>query len=90
MSPPRRRSTYKAPRNRRELTIAVLSSLAIIVATAVLVWVLRPNKDSGAEPITTTPVVTTAVTTTTAAPTDTTAPPADTTPVETTPADTTP
>ncbi len=48
MSPPRRRSTYKAPRNRREVTVAVLSSLAIIVVTAVLVWVLRPNKDSGA------------------------------------------
>ncbi|MEX1007497.1 MAG: hypothetical protein WD271_06595 [Acidimicrobiia bacterium] len=81
MSPPRRRSTYKAPRNRRELTVAVLSSLGIIVAVAVLVWVLRPNKDSGTQPITTTPVVTTAPTSTTVAPTDTT--PADTTPAET-------
>lgn len=83
MSPARRRSTYKAPRNRREVTLAVLSSLAIIVVAAVLVWVLRPNKDSGAQPITTTPVVTTAPTSTTLAPTDTTAAPADTTPAET-------
>jgi hypothetical protein len=92
MSPPRRRSTYKQPRNRRDVTIAVLSSLAIVVVTAVLVWVLRPNKDSGATPIapaTSVPVVTTAPTSPTA-PTDTTAAPADSTPADSTPADTTP
>ena len=50
MSPPKRRGTYKPPRNRRELTIAVLSSVAIIVVTAVLIWVLRPNKDLGSLP----------------------------------------
>ncbi len=86
MSPPRRRGSYKPPRNRRELTIAVLSSLAIVVVTAVLLWVLRPNKDSGSEPIlpaTSVPTVTTTVPTTVA-------PPADTTPADTTPADTTP
>ena len=88
MSPPRRRSTYKAPRNRRELTVAVLSSLAIIVVTAVLVWVLRPNQDSGTQPITTTPAVTTAPTSTTLAPTVTTTAPADTTPASSTPAQT--
>jgi hypothetical protein len=71
--------------------MAVLSSLAIVVVTAVLVWVLRPNKDSGAQPITTTtPVTTTAPTSTTVAPTtlaptETTAAPADTTPSSTTP-----
>jgi hypothetical protein len=86
MSPARRRGTYKAPRNRRELTIAVLSSLAIIVVTAVLIWVLRPNKDLGSSPapVTTSAPVTT-VPTTTVAPTDTTAAPADTTPPDTTP-----
>ena len=85
MSPPRRRATYKPPRNRRELTIAVLSSLAIIVVTAVLIWVLRPNKDLGSspEPVTTSASVTT-VPTTTLAPA-TTAAPVDTTPAETTP-----
>ena len=86
MSPPKRRGTYKPPRNRRELTIAVLSSLAIIVVTAVLIWVLRPNKDLGSSPapVTTSAPVTTAPTTT-VAPTDTTAAPADTTPSDTTP-----
>jgi hypothetical protein len=56
-----------------------MSSVAIVVVTAVLVWVLRPNKDSGTEPITTTPVVTTAPVSTTVAPTDTTAAPTETT-----------
>ena len=66
MSPPKRRGTYKPPRNRRELTIAVLSSLAIIVVTAVLIWVLRPNKDLGSspEPVATVPAVTTVAPTT--------------------------
>ncbi len=74
MSPPKRRGTYKPPRNRRELTIAVLSSLAIIVVTAVLIWVLRPNKDLGSSPapVATLPAVTT-VAPTTLVPTDTTA-----------------
>ena len=90
MSPPKRRGTYKPPRNRRELTIAVLSSLAIIVVTAVLIWVLRPNKDLGSspEPVATVPAVTT-VAPTTLVPTDTTVAPADTTPSDTT-AETTP
>jgi hypothetical protein len=91
MSPPKRRGTYKAPRNRRELTIAVLSSLAIIVVTAVVIWVLRPNKDLGSSP---TPVATTAPTVTVApttlAPTETTTAPADTTPSDSTPAESTP
>ena len=40
--------------------IAVLSSLAIIVVTAVLIWVLRPNKDLGSSPtVATLPAVTT-------------------------------
>ncbi len=91
MSPPKRRGAYKPPRNRRELTIAVLSSLAIIVVTAVLIWVLRPNKDLGTTPTpvaTSVPTVTAAPTTLT--PTDTTAAPADTTPSDSTPETTTP
>ena len=51
MSPQRkgsRRGTgWKPPRDRREVVIAVLASLAVIVVTASLVWFLRPNRDSG-------------------------------------------
>ena len=51
MSPQRkgsRRGTgWKPPRDRREVVIAVLASLAVIIVTASLVWVLRPNRDSG-------------------------------------------
>jgi hypothetical protein len=74
MSPPRKRGTYKRPRNRRELTIAVLSSLAIVVVTAVLVWVLRPNKDLGSSPVAPSSSVTTSPATSTVAPASTTAP----------------
>jgi ABC-type transporter Mla subunit MlaD len=83
MSPPKRRATYKAPRNRREVTIAVLASLTIIVVTAVLIWFLRPNKDLGSSTTVTTtaPAVTTTLlpTETTVAP-DTTLAPATSTP----------
>ena len=66
----RRRTPYKPPRDRRELTIAILTSVAIVLVTAVLVWVLRPNKDLGADK-TKFPEPTTSV-----APTDTTVLPA--------------
>jgi hypothetical protein len=65
MSPPRRRSSYRPRRDRREVSIAVMSSLAIIIVTAVLVWVLRPNKDLGSSPPqTTVPAASTTVATT--------------------------
>jgi len=69
----RRRTPYKAPRDRRELVTAVLCAFAVVVVTAVLVWVFRPNKDLGTnktlfpEP------------TTTIVPSDTTVPASDTT-----------
>jgi hypothetical protein len=44
----RRRTPYKAPRDRRELVVAVLCAVAVVVVTATLVWVFRPNKDLGA------------------------------------------
>ena len=51
MSPQRkgskRGSGWKPPRDRREIVIAVLASLAVVVVTAALVWFLRPNRDSG-------------------------------------------
>ena len=43
----KRGTGWKAPRDRREITIAILASLAVIVVTASLVWLLRPNRDSG-------------------------------------------
>jgi hypothetical protein len=78
----RRRTPYKAPRNRREVIVAVLSAVAVVLVTAVLVWVFRPNKDLGStnnlfpEPTTTivAPSSTTPVTDTTAPATATTAP----------------
>jgi hypothetical protein len=44
----RRRTPYKAPRDRREVVVAVLCAVAVVLVTAVLVWVFRPNKDLGA------------------------------------------
>jgi hypothetical protein len=91
MSPPKRRGTYKPPRNRRELTIAVLSCVAIVVVTAVLVWVLRPNKDLGSSPTSVTTIAPTVTAVpTTLAPTATTAAPAGSTPSDSTPANSTP
>jgi hypothetical protein len=79
MSPPRKRSTYKPRRDRREVTIAVLASLLIVVVTFTLIWVLRPNKNLGSSQ---TPAITTPATTTT--PGATTTAPVATTPPETT------
>ncbi len=86
MSPQRkgskRGSGWKPPRDGREIVVAVLASLAVIVVTASLVWFLRPNRDSGSSstPATTAPTPTSAAadTSTTVAPT--TAPAATSTP----------
>ena len=43
----KRGSDWKPPRDRREIVIAVVASLTVIVVTAALVWFLRPNRDSG-------------------------------------------
>ena len=45
----RRRTPYKAPRDRREVVVAVLCAVAVVVVTATLVWVFRPNKDLGTD-----------------------------------------
>ena len=71
----RRRTPYKAPRDRREVIVAVLCAVAVVVVTATLVWVFRPNKDLGSKDVFPEP-------TTTVIPTDTTVP-ADTTPATT-------
>jgi hypothetical protein len=57
----RRGSTYKPPRDRREVVVAVLVSLGIVVVTVALVWFLRPNRDSGSS--STTDTVATSTTT---------------------------
>jgi regulatory protein YycH of two-component signal transduction system YycFG len=92
MSPQRkgskRGSGWKPPRDRREVRIAILAALAVIVVTAALIWFLRPNRDSGStttsETVTTpTTVAPTTVTPTTVTPTTvtpTTAPAATSTP----------
>jgi hypothetical protein len=42
----RRTGTYRPPRNRREIAVAVLAALGVVVVTAVLLFVLRPRDDS--------------------------------------------
>ena len=72
----KRGSGWKPPRDRRELVIAVLASLAVIVVTASLVWFLRPNRDSGSSDVPLTPTPTTvAAGASTTLPTDTTVAP---------------
>ena len=48
MSPASRRrtGTYRPPRDRREIAVAVLAAIAVVAATAVLLFVLRPRDDS--------------------------------------------
>jgi hypothetical protein len=79
MSPQRkgskRGSDWKPPRDRREIVVAVLASLAVIVVTAALVWFLRPNRDSGSTTtVDTAPATTIATDTTTTLPVTTVAP----------------
>ena len=52
----RRRTPYKPPRDRKEVVVAVLTSLVVLLATSSLVWFLRPNQDSGTAPAVTSPV----------------------------------
>ena len=89
MSPQRKGSKrgtgWKPPRDRKEILIAALASLAVIVVTVALVWFLRPNRDSG----TSSPVDTVAPSTAVAGETTTTLPttslPSDTTVAPTSP-----
>jgi hypothetical protein len=82
MSPSRRTSsTYRHKRDRREVTIAVLTGVAIVVFTALMVWVLGPHDDSGGGSPSTTTVP--AATTTAPATGSTTAPASTTTPAST-------
>jgi hypothetical protein len=85
LSPSRRRpGTYRPPRDRREVAVAVLCALGVLVLTVALLFVLRPRDDEPATPDL--PPVT--------LPTDTSAPsssaPTETVPTETVPAETQP
>lgn len=88
---PKARGNYKAPRNRHEIWVAVAVAVGIVVATGILLWVVRPNKDSGTSTtVTTSPAATStttpgATTTTVAGSTDTTAPSDTTAPATSTP-----
>ena len=48
MSPARTptRSAYRAPRSRREVALAVLCVLSVLVVTAVLIWVFAPEDEA--------------------------------------------
>ena len=46
----RRRQQYQAPRSRRELAIAVGAALFIVVATALMIWLLRPGGIADRQP----------------------------------------
>ncbi|MGI8796727.1 MAG: hypothetical protein ACR2IR_09160 [Acidimicrobiia bacterium] len=53
MSPPRHRrrpGTYRPPRDRREIAVAVLCALGVLAVTVVLLFVLRPRDDSAETP----------------------------------------
>ena len=57
---------WKPPRDRREIVIAALAALTVIVITMAVVWFVRPNRESTATPVapsTTAPVTTAPVTT---------------------------
>jgi hypothetical protein len=42
----RRTGTYRPPRDRREIAVAVLAAIAVVAVTAALLFVLRPRDDS--------------------------------------------
>jgi hypothetical protein len=50
LSPPRRRrpGTYRPPRDRREIVVAVVCALGVLVVTVTLLFVLRP-RDEGSD-----------------------------------------
>ncbi len=87
MSPRTRRkgaTGWKPPRDRHELVVAVLASLAIVVVTFALLWFLRPNRNSGST--TTDTVVSTTIPTGASTTAPITTSPATTAPPTTSPA----
>ena len=78
MSPSRRRrpGTYRPPRDRREILVAVLCALGVVVVTVALLFALRPRDEGSDGPPVSVPLPTDPV------PTETI--PGDTVPTETT------
>jgi hypothetical protein len=87
MSPARDRS-YHPPRDRREVFVAVLASMGIVVVTIVMLFVLAPEEETLPEPIDFTPPTTLAPTTESSTPASST--PASSTPSTSTPASSSP
>lgn len=85
----KRRSDYKPPRQKTEVRVAILTSLAILVATGSLVWFFRPNRESTpSTPLPSTPTVVTTAPGATTVPVSTTPPASTTAPESTAPATT--
>ena len=78
MSPARtqaRSGAYRPPRARREIALAVLGVLSVVIVTAVLIWVFAPSDES--EPFPTDVTIPTDLTIPTGVPND----PSGTTPI---------
>lgn len=75
---PRQVSTYKPPRNRREILLATVGVLAVLLFTVGMVLVLAPADETSSVPD---PVVTT-LPTDTSVPTDSSLPPDSTLPAD--------
>jgi hypothetical protein len=73
MSPPSRRrpGTYRPPRDRREIFVAVLAALGVLVVTGALLFALRPRDEGSDVPPVPAPL-----------PTEPSAPPASSVPVD--------
>jgi cytoskeletal protein RodZ len=57
-----KRQGYKRPRDQREVFIAIVAALAVVMITAVLIWALQPDDESDT-PTTDVPATTQPVTT---------------------------
>ncbi|HEX6311407.1 MAG TPA: hypothetical protein VF152_07240 [Acidimicrobiia bacterium] len=73
-----RTGTYRPPRDRREIAVAVLAALGVVVVTAVLLFALRPRDDTSDAPPVPAPLPTEST-----APADTLTPPDTSVPPET-------
>ena len=78
MSPARARTSYRPPRRRRELLLAALGVLGVVVLTAGLLWLLAPEDQTSTPPVFTIPTGAPSATTTLPGASTTSPPPATT------------